>query len=132
MNPVIKKLSIEKYQKVLILNAPDEFKPVIKEINAKVDTNINIKYPFILSFEKDLDNLNKTVPTLISALETNGQLWIAYPKGTSKLYKSDLNRDIIRTVFQHHKFDGVSLIAIDDNWSAMRVKPEELIKSGKR
>ena len=95
-------------------------------------TDINGSYQYILCFEKEQEKLGKIIPNLISVLQTNEQLWIAYPKGSSKRYKSNLNREIIRSIIHHNKFNAVSLIAIDDNWSAMRVKPMELIKSGKK
>jgi hypothetical protein len=132
MNSIIKKLGIDKFEKLLILNSPDEFKSIIKEIKSDVNTEIIDTYPYILCFEKDKEKLDMIIPALISALEKNGQFWVAYPKGTSKLYKSNLNRDIIRNLFQQYKFDGVAIVAIDDNWSAMRVRSEELIKSGKK
>ena len=83
MNPIIKKLAIEKFQNILILNAPNEFKPVLNEISPTIETVIKGRYPYILSFEKEMETLIKNIPAQISALETNGQLWIAYPKGSS-------------------------------------------------
>ncbi|MGH9198205.1 MAG: hypothetical protein ACRD1T_21040 [Acidimicrobiia bacterium] len=49
-----------------------------------------------------------------------GRLWIAYPKG--KAIKTDLNRDTLNEHLQQRKWQGVSLVAIDDIWAAMRFK----------
>ena len=48
-------------------------------------------------------------------------LWVAYPKLASKL-ASDLSRDIIHALAPRHGLDTVSQIAIDDDWSALRLK----------
>lgn len=46
---------------------------------------------------------------------------MAYPKGTSKEYrKADINQDTVHALMAKHGFTGVSLIALDDDWSAMR------------
>ncbi len=52
----------------------------------------------------------------------SGALWLAYPKGTSKA-KSDINRDSIREYAATIGLDTVSLIAIDEVWSCLRLKP---------
>jgi hypothetical protein len=46
---------------------------------------------------------------------------IAYPKLSSKL-AGDLNRNVIAAAAPTHGLDTVSQIAIDDVWSALRVK----------
>jgi hypothetical protein len=46
--------------------------------------------------------------------------WVAYPK--SKQLGTDLNRDILRNALNSHGLDPVRQIAIDDTWSALRLK----------
>ena len=48
-------------------------------------------------------------------------LWLAYPKLTSKL-AGDLSRDVIHEWAPSHGLDTVSQIAIDADWSALRLK----------
>jgi hypothetical protein len=48
-------------------------------------------------------------------------LWVAYPKLSSKL-AADLSRDIIHSLAPEHGLDTVSQIAIDEDWSALRLK----------
>ena len=57
------------------------------------------------------------------SLEPDAIFWMAYPKGTSKRYKgADINRDTAHARMGKLGFEGVSLVAIDDDWSAMRFK----------
>jgi hypothetical protein len=51
----------------------------------------------------------------------DGVLWIAYAKGTSKK-ASDINRDTIREYAASIGLDTVAQIAIDGDWSALRLK----------
>ena len=48
-------------------------------------------------------------------------LWVAYPKLTSKL-AGNINRDVLRAAAPRFGLDTVSQIAIDDDWSALRLK----------
>ena len=49
-------------------------------------------------------------------------LWLAYPKLTSAV-AADLSRDTVRAMAAAAGLDTIAQIAIDDDWSAMRVKP---------
>jgi hypothetical protein len=48
-------------------------------------------------------------------------LWVAYPTLTSKL-ADDLSRDIVHAAAPRHALATVSQVAIDDGWSALRLK----------
>ena len=55
------------------------------------------------------------------SLKPQGLLWVTYPKGTSKM-KVDVNRDIIREYSETIGLKTVAQIAIDETWSALRLK----------
>jgi len=59
-------------------------------------------------------------------------LWFAYPKGTSKKYSCDFNRDDDWEVLRQAGFDSVRQVAIDDDWSALRFRRFEFIKQSKQ
>ena len=48
-------------------------------------------------------------------------LWLAYPKLTSPL-AGDLNRNLLHDLVQEAGLDTVAQIAIDADWSALRLK----------
>jgi hypothetical protein len=52
-----------------------------------------------------------------------------YPKGSSKRYRCDFNRDTGWAALGDVGFEGVRLISIDDDWSAMRFRRLEYVKS---
>ena len=65
--------------------------------------------------------LEAKLPGVLAKLSPAAILWVAYPKLTSAL-AGDLNRDAIRKWAPSLKLDTVSQIAIDDDWSALRLK----------
>jgi uncharacterized protein YdhG (YjbR/CyaY superfamily) len=52
---------------------------------------------------------------------------VAYPKGTSKRYKCEFNRDDGWTVFGEAGYEPVRMVAIDEDWSALRFRKVEKI-----
>ncbi len=128
MNPILKKLGLKNQNPVLIINSPEEFQPAIKEIQSEVHSSIKTGYSFIQLFLANIVDFNQFFESAIMALEGDGHLWLCYPKGGSKKYKSDLNRDRLREMVRPSGFEAVTLVSIDDNWSALRVRRIEFIK----
>ena len=56
-------------------------------------------------------------------------LWMAYPKGTSKKYKPQINRDSGWKIVGEMDYEGVRQIAIDEDWSALRFRKLKYIKT---
>ena len=79
------------------------------------------QFPLVLLFAKDRATLVKELPTCKSKLAAGGALWVAYAKGTSAKL-TDINRDSIREYVTTVGLDTVGIIAIDEDWSALRLK----------
>jgi hypothetical protein len=75
----------------------------------------------VLTFVANRAALEDELGALVSTLRADAILWIAYPKLTSPL-AADLSRDIIHGLTPRYGLDTVSQIAIDADWSAMRMK----------
>jgi hypothetical protein len=132
VNETLKKLKLTTQDPVLILNVPEEYQETINEIEAEIHTEISGKYKFIQLFAKSLEEFNQYAPKAIEALDGDGYLWVCYPKGTSKKYKkSDLNRDTLFESAGQYNYSGVTLVAIDSDWSAFRIRNNGYIKSKK-
>jgi hypothetical protein len=63
----------------------------------------------------------KRLPLCKAKLESGGALWLAYAKGTSPK-AADINRDSIHDYVGTVGLDTVAQIAIDADWSALRLK----------
>ena len=67
--------------------------------------------------------------TITVAAEGDAILWICYPKKSSKKYKCDFNRDSGWTVLGAAGYEPVRMVAIDEDWSALRFRKAENIKT---
>ena len=54
---------------------------------------------------------------------------MAYPKGTSKRYTCEFHRDNGWAALEAAGFEGVRMVAIDEDWSALRFRRKEFVKS---
>ncbi len=75
----------------------------------------------VLFFAKDQAELEAHLSKAREAVDPKGSVWVAYHKGTSKV-KTDIHRDTIHPYGATVGLEGVSLISINDDWSAMRFK----------
>ncbi len=48
-------------------------------------------------------------------------IWVTYYKGSSK-NASDIHRDTINSFGMQHGLQGVAIVSIDQDWSALRLK----------
>ncbi len=131
MHPVLKKLQYKGQDPILVLSAPEEYAPVLKGCSARVDGAPRGKYEFVQLFARTEADLLRALGAAIAALEGDALFWICYPKGTSKKYKSDLSREGIRQIASSRGFEGVAMVtmvAIDGDWSALRVRAADKVK----
>jgi hypothetical protein len=85
-------------------------------------------YPFVQLFAKRLSDIKKFAPRLSKHAAPDALVWISYPKKTSKTH-SDLNRDLIRELMTGVEWEAVSIVAIDEVWSALRFRPASEVGS---
>jgi|ERR1700722_20383350 len=122
VDPVLKKLFFKGQAPALVLDAPAEAKALLAAFGPSVLTAAKGKAAFALAYAADKTAATKLAKAAPKFLEPGAVFWVAYPKGTSKKYKADINRDSLNTLMEGFGFDGVSLVALDEDWSAMRYK----------
>ena len=83
---------------------------------------------FALAFATAQAEVDRLAKLLSAKAEGDALLWFAYPKGTSKKYQCDFNRDTGWCVLKSAGFDTVRAVAIDEDWSALRFRRVEFIK----
>ncbi|MDT8860926.1 DUF3052 domain-containing protein [Alkalihalobacillus sp. MEB130] len=135
MHPVIKKLQWkEPMQSVLVLAAPAEYEEVLSQFEAEVDTEIKRdSYAFIHVFGATNQQLKDLAIKAVELVEEDGMLWLSYPKKSSKKYKgSDCSRDTVGAMLSQEGYEPVRQVAIDEDWSALRFRPVDKIKTMKR
>jgi hypothetical protein len=130
---LLKKLQFKNQPQVLIVASPPEFKAVLAYWNklAAIDTDIDKKkkYPFALGFVKSETDVKKIGTAIAKQLEDDAVFWMAYPKKSSKKYTATITRDNGWDPLGALGFEGVSMVALDEDWSAFRLRKAEHISS---
>lgn len=79
----------------------------------------------LLLFVNNMAEAQALTPAAVAvavAVQPEGVLWLAYPKGGGKA-KVDVNRDTLWPVVQAHGWRPVRQVALDETWSALRFRP---------
>lgn len=131
--PLVNKLGIKPGQRLLILQAPEGYLQKLDPLpeNTELQTNTAGKFDFIQIFAHKREDVERLTPEALQALKPRGQLWFAYPKLSSKV-KTDLTRDHGWDSLVEAGWRVVTLISIDDTWSALRFRPLEEVKTKKQ
>jgi aminopeptidase C len=135
MASTFEKLNLKDQKQIVVLNAPETFEPELKSLRGVRilrDVESANEIEFSLAFvtkQKDVDALAKAIA---KKAKGDATVWFAYPKGTSKKYKSEINRDNGWQVLGDLGFECVRAVAIDEDWSGLRLRRVEFIKAMKR
>lgn len=132
MATIFEKLNLGDRQEIAVLNAPSSFEPELARLPV-----ITIHHSlasvaetgFVLAFVTRLSEVDALAPKIASRAKGDAIVWFAYPKGTSKKYKCDFNRDTGWTALNSRGFETVRAVAIDEDWTALRFRRKEFIKA---
>lgn len=133
MEGLFKKLNYKNHNPVMIVNAPVEFQDAqdwLRETVQVLSGPVNVeKIGFALLFATKQDEIDHWALLLDEKLEGDAILWCCYPKGSSKKYQCDFNRDTGWAIFGQLNYEPVRQVAIDDDWSALRFRRVDYIKT---
>jgi hypothetical protein len=118
---VAKKLKLGAAKRPILLNDPGGYREGLAGASAGLGTTADGKHDWILLFAATKAQLEASIQGAAAALDSPGTLWIAYPKGTSKA-QTDLTRDQGWDALKGVDLMWLSLISIDDTWSAFGLR----------
>jgi hypothetical protein len=129
---LFEKLNLKAQPDLVVLDAPDSFESELKklsgrEIRRKVAGSRPIA--FAIAFVLKQSEVDRAARTLVPRLDGDAIVWFAYPKGSSKRYTCDFNRDSGWTAMGEAGFEPVRMVAIDEDWSALRFRRAGFIKT---
>jgi hypothetical protein len=130
MKPVARKLGLNPGMRALILASPPGY---LKMLMSQADgltasSRARGTYSFVQVFATRLSDLHQVTQRLSKHAAPNALVWISYPKKTSRI-DSGLSRDIIREAMSGTGWRAVSIIAIDEVWSALRFRPAGQVRA---
>ena len=116
--PVAERLQVKGDRRVAVIGASAALEKTVGASKVRADL---AKADVVLLFAPDRAGLDEKLPDVLKKMQDTAILWVAYPKLSSKL-AADLSRDVIHALAPEHGLDTVSQIAIDEDWSALRLK----------
>ena len=132
MGSVFEKLNLGSRQEMVVLDAPESFKPELARlpvITIHHHLESVAEAGFWLAFVTRKSEVDRLAPLIAKRARGDAIVWLAYPKGTSKKYTCDFNRDTGWTSLRKLGFDSVRSVAIDEDWTALRFRRKEFIRS---
>lgn len=133
MQTLLKKLNFKGEARVHLLFVPAELQALtdfVAQQSALVTDLHADEGPvhFAMLFVTQLAELENAVHALAPRLEADAVLWICYPKGSSKRYRCDFNRDTGWQVCGTYNLEPVRQVAVNEDWSALRFRKTQFIK----
>ena len=131
MPSIFDKLNLKDQTEILVLHAPASFEPELASLQGVTiarELKAIKKISFALVFVSQQQELDKISAALVKKVDGDALLWFAYPKGSSKRYQCEFNRDTGWDVIKAAGFDTVRMVAIDEDWSALRFRHMDFIK----
>jgi hypothetical protein len=130
--PLFNKLNLGAHDEIVVLGAPDSFETELnrlKGIKILRDPKKPNAVKFGLAFATTQAQLDRVSSIFAAAAAGDAVIWFAYPKGASKRYTCEFNRDTGWDVIRGAGFESVRQVAIDEDWSALRFRRQEYVKS---
>ena len=132
MPNVFQKLNLKDQTEIVAVNAPASFEPELAGLagvsvlrDARVAKAISFAIAFAIT-QKEVDAAAKALTPKASG---DAVIWFAYPKGSSKKYTCEFNRDTGWAELAKAGYEPVRQVAIDEDWSALRFRKVEHIKT---
>jgi hypothetical protein len=133
MKTVFEKLNFKAQPAIHVVNAPESFESALEEVKAFTRVHTSLArardVTFAMAFASKQADVDRFADQVAKATHGDAVIWIAYPKGTSKKYKCEFNRDTGWARMGVHGFEPVRMVAIDEDWSALRFRRVEHIRN---
>ena len=96
MSEIFEKLNLKDQQEILVLHAPESFQPELARlpvltIHHHIESVPEIS--FFLAFVTRKSEVDALAGAVAARTPGDAIVWFAYPKGTSKRFECDFNRD---------------------------------------
>jgi hypothetical protein len=119
---VARKLKLAAASSPVVLGGPEADRTALAGVSgSSIDASIDGSHDWILLYVDRRAALEAALPAAAAALASPGTLWIAYPKGSSKL-QTDLTRDEGWDTVRDLDLMWLTLVSIDETWSAFSLR----------
>lgn len=124
-----KKLNLKHQKKMFVDDRYGAMRPFINDVDLVTVADVSGDIDFYLGFAIQVDEVDNLIRNIAQISETDPVVWIAYPKKSSKTYSCEFNRDSGWDGLGEIGFEPVRQVAIDEDWSALRFRRVQHIKT---
>jgi len=117
--PLVTKLGLKSGARMQLIAAPPDFDDTLGTIPDGVKRVARGTLDFAMLFVRAKSELEKGCPRLRDRLESNGMLWVAWPKKASGV-ETDLSEGIVRSIGLEAGLVDVKICAVDHTWSGLK------------
>ena len=133
-NTLFKKLNYKTQDSILALNHPESFEAELGAMEKHATVHRNLQeagqvLDFVIAFGKTLEEVNELTSSIGPRLGEDAVFWFCYPKQSSRKYTCEFNRDTGWAIMAKFELEPVRQVAIDADWSALRFRHVDKIKS---
>jgi hypothetical protein len=135
ISAVFKKLNLKDQSEIAIVNAPASFEREIaslRDVTVRRSLASGAPLAFSLAFVTKQAEVDACAMGVAERTVGDAVVWFAYPKQSSKRYKSEIDRDRGWDVLGAAGFEPVRMVAVDEDWSAVRFRRVDFIKALRR
>jgi len=116
-----KKLGIKQDYKIKLVNPPDHYFDLFSDLpeNVQQVSNTKSKKNLIHFFVSQISKLKAGIPVLKKEIESNGCIWVSWPKKASKI-PTDVTEKEVRQIGLENGLVDIKVCAVDDIWSGLK------------
>jgi hypothetical protein len=130
MSQLFKKLNLGTHGVIHVLDAPASFESELAQLKGvTIKRSVSGAASFAMAFVITQVELDAASRKLAAACVDDAILWMVYPKGSSKKYRCEFNRDSGWAALGAAGFEPVRMVAVDEDWSALRFRRVEHIRT---
>lgn len=135
MTDLFHKLNLKDQKEIVVIQAPASFEA---ELAALTGVMVRRQWAevtavtFCLVFAIRQAEVDEAAGQVARLAQGDAVVWFAYPKASSKNYRCEFNRDTGWAKLGEAGFEGVRQVALDADWSAIRFRRAEFIRSLRR
>lgn len=108
----------------VILNAPQDLAALF--VKKGFSTTLpKEKSDVTILFLRNTDEFTLWMNIVLPKIAYDSNFWICFPKGASG--KSNINKEILAKLVEEKGVKAVKQMAVNDSWSALRMRPAELV-----
>jgi hypothetical protein len=104
---------------VQLVSPPSDFGNTLGAMPEGVKLVTRGTLDFAMLFVRRVSELKKGFPRLRDRLESNGVLWVSWPKKTSGV-ETDLSDNVVRAIGLDAGLVDVKVCAVDEIWSGLK------------